>query len=500
MKQITWVLGEKRLDYRFDDKKAEVSLSDKEGVISKVDVIFGEDVKGDGILVQHLSEYQITDKVALKRAIVDFVKNYNVSDNVVVMQSQSSDNIITDSLINELLDKLNSESIFSDASISVDNGVVYLKTDYAVEAMFDFNTMRYEISHSGTVEESGDIRGVRDLDEILKILYSFYHDYCTIDAVMDSLLSLNFERTLQRVVDFIAERYSKDELLANPPKYVKDEELWKVCVDEVTDYGKNSVPLSKPLLYYKSRVKDSDENHRNEFNKIAEDVFGKTSYLSWKDGNSSAVLYVGDVDIAEIKTPENRIEKVEIWNYRFMDKMKEFLKRAGKVSDSVIHYNVKVVTRVTDAVDTQLLKSIVDANLQHYGVQGYVLTTSGGTVRVKVGNDVVATITDKGDDFEVNTAPQCSEEIKKALEEIKSKGSNVIKEDDGSIKKSFKDISSKVYSVLKGFTKSVTSGMGKDAEQAVTGVLGPAGVIANTLVTTVADLYKNRDRFKSKKS
>ncbi len=492
MKKLVWSLGEKRLDLDYDENVATAVLSDRDGDISKVNLTSDGSLEGDGVLLQFIADKDVEGVEQFKRIIMNFAKSYSIADGVVVTQSQSSDNIIVDSMKEDFVEKLESEN-FTGMEICIDDDKVILGTDYLVNAVFDFSNNSYRIDHAGDLEEEGSFKNERDLEEVVRFLRMIYQDYRDIDVVMDSIVNLKRVSSLKRINDFISEMYSKEELLSKPPTYAKNKELWEECVIEATEDGEIKVPIVNPILLYKSKISDSDENHRNLFSKVLNQVFGDEAYLSWKSDGEGAVVYLGDLDIAEIHSPENTITKVEVWNYRYLDKISEFIKKVSKVFDSVEIVRItKANVRITDAVDTQLLKTIVDANLQHHGVQGYTLTTSGGTVRVKINNIVVATITDKSNSLEVDSAPQCPPEVVSALEEIKNKGADVVKEEDGSLKKSFKDIANKVYSTLKTFTKSVTSGMGKDAEQAVTSVLGPAGVIANSLVSTVAEMYKNR--------
>lgn len=152
--------------------------------------------------------------------------------------------------------------------------------------------------------------------------------------------------------------------------------------------------------------------------------------------------------------------------------------------------------RVSDSIDTDLLLTIVEAQLKHYNLDvNYSARKIGNKVSVKNSSGVEqGSIWEDNDEIKTQFNASTDPQVKTALEEISQLGPNVVKDKDGKVKEAFKESYSKITGALKGIATIVSKEVGKDIKENAVAIAGPIGVIAN-------ELYKaGKSGMKGKKS
>lgn len=152
--------------------------------------------------------------------------------------------------------------------------------------------------------------------------------------------------------------------------------------------------------------------------------------------------------------------------------------------------------RVSDSIDTDLLLTIVEAQLKHYNLDvNYSARKIGNKVSVKNSSGVEqGSIWEDNDEIKTQFNASTDPQVKTALEEISQLGPNVVKDKDGKVKEAFKESYSKITGALKGIATSISKEVGKDIKENAVAIAGPIGVIAN-------ELYKvGKSGMKGKKS
>lgn len=139
--------------------------------------------------------------------------------------------------------------------------------------------------------------------------------------------------------------------------------------------------------------------------------------------------------------------------------------------------------RVSDSIDTDLLLTIVEAQLKHYNLDAnYSARKIGNKVSVKNSSGVEqGSIWEDNDEIKTQFNASTDSQVKTALEEISQLGPNVVKDKDGKVKEAFKESYSKITGALKGIATSVSKEVGKDIKENAVAIAGPIGVIANEL-------------------
>jgi uncharacterized protein (DUF427 family) len=534
---------DKKLIYA-SDEDGTFSLSVEEGEGSYYGVTVNGDlsVDGDQAMIDQLKAttvYPFTDEHDVEKAAEEIAQNLNkIEDsnmNKMVEQSNLSKRIIDTDFNNEAILGIseNYANLHTDdvRISSNEESVIFAGDDFRLQ----FNSNG---SYSFTVDscsESGKYETLKDINEILKSVDSIIE----IGPIEDSI-----------------EEYSKDDLMKNPPKYARDLKVWEECVNEATDNGEKEVPIVKPILLYKDRMRVNDANSiqdmQNRINKEISKKHGDNIYISWNDDKGT--IYVENYDIGELQIQNDGIKRIELWDKNYVKAFEDILKAINRVSDSITfnfsktgilelrcrkgklvvdsvgrHQIVKIngfkvadyyrgtlrverqftnrlylpnreykvscsrfikiidsvsyplfsIRKIEDSMDVRLLKTIVEANLEHYKVTADV-STSGNKVRVAQNGSVLATIETKDDGFEVQVVPSCPKKIKEALLEIRDEGEGVTKDEKtGGIKESFKKNIKDITNAFNAISKVV----GKDAAQASVAIAGPVGVIASELIS-----------------
>lgn len=139
--------------------------------------------------------------------------------------------------------------------------------------------------------------------------------------------------------------------------------------------------------------------------------------------------------------------------------------------------------RVSDSIDTDLLLTIVEAQLKHYNLDAnYSARKIGNKVSVKNSSGVEqGSIWEDNDEIKTQFNASTDSQVKTALEEISQLGPNVVKDKNGKVKEAFKESYSKITGALKGIATSVSKEVGKDIKENAVAIAGPIGVIANEL-------------------
>lgn len=238
-----------------------------------------------------------------------------------------------------------------------------------------------------------------------------------------------------------------------------------------------------------ARIADSDKYSPTEIVKALEKA-KKLGYSMKRDENKITFI-LGKIRMHldlitgeyTVNSPKGEISgDIDVGGKSFVSSILSVLKR-------LIYDN-----EIKDSIDVDLLSSIVEAQLKHYKIdQDYNVAKSGTKVLVKDKSGVAkATIWEDKDVIETQFPAGVDATLKQAIDDIRNLGPDVVKDKDGKLKESFKDIAPKITGAFKNIIKAVSNDVGKDLKENAIAIAGPIGVIANELYKAGKQGFKNK--------